>query len=86
MFVSHTKTRQDTRQHVTHYGSANQEFAASFRRNEQKRVIIKGVSYPLSPIPLPLLLPAYPLPLLAPATQDTIVLKTFFFLEFFDVV
>ena len=53
---------------------------------QQKRVIITGVSYPLFPIPLPLLLPAYPLPLLAPATQDTIASKTFFFLEFFDVV
>ena len=70
MFVSHTNTHQDTRQWVTHYGSANQEFAdASFRRNEQKWVIIAGVLSPLSPIPLPFSLSPYPLPLSTSATQ-----------------
>ena len=70
MFVSHTNTHQDTRQWVTHYGSANQEFAdASFRRNEQKWVIIAGVLSRLSPIPLPFSLSPYPLPLSTSATQ-----------------
>ena len=70
MFVSHTNTRQDTRQKVTHYGSANQEFAdASVCRNKQKGVLITGVPSPLSPIPLPFSLSSYHLPLPTPATQ-----------------
>ena len=47
---------------VTHYGSANLEFAdASVRRNEQKGVLVAGVAYPLSPISLLASLPPYPL-------------------------
>ena len=72
MFVSHTNTRQDTRQYVTHYGLANQEFAdASVWGNEQKGVLIAGVPSPLSPTPLPFSLSPYPLPLSTPATQAT---------------
>ena len=68
MFVSHTNTRQDTSQWVTHYGSANQEFAdTSVRWNEQKGVLIASVPSPLSPIPLPFSLSLYPLPLSTPA-------------------
>ena len=55
---------------VTHYESGNQEFAdASVCRNEQKGVLIAGVSYPLSPISLPFYLRPYPLPLSTPATH-----------------
>ena len=51
--LSLTNTRQDTRQYVTHHGSANQELAdASARSNEQKGVLLAGVPYPLSPFPL----------------------------------
>ena len=46
---------------------ANQKFAdASVRRNEQKGVLIAGVPFPLSPIPLPFSLPPYPLLLSTP--------------------
>ena len=61
--LSLTNARQDTRQYkVTHQSLANQEF-------EQKGVLIAGVLYPLSPVPLPFSLPPYPLPLLTTATQ-----------------
>ena len=45
----------NARQEVTHYLSANQEFAdASVRRNEQTGVLIAGVPYSsLSQIPFP---------------------------------
>ena len=66
--LSLTNTHQDTSQQVTHHGSANQEFAdASVRSDEQKGVLIAGVPYPLSPIPL--LFPPYPLPFSTPASQ-----------------
>ena len=45
--LSLTNTRQGTRQQVTQHGSANQEFI-----NEQKGLLIAGVPYHLSPIPL----------------------------------
>ena len=38
---------------------------AGVRRNEQMGFLIAGVSYTLSPIPLPCSLPPYPLPLLS---------------------
>ena len=51
--LSLTNTRQGTRQQVTQHGSANQEFTdASVRSNEQKGLLIAGVPYHLSPIPL----------------------------------
>ena len=51
--LSLTNTRQGTRQQVTHHGSTNQEFTdASVRSNEQKGLLIAGVPYHLSPIPL----------------------------------
>ena len=51
--LSLTNTHQGTRQWVTHHGSAIQEFAdASVRSNEQKGLLIAGVPYHLSPIPL----------------------------------
>ena len=40
---------------------------ASVRSDEQKEVLIAGVSYPLSPIPL--LFPPYPLPVSTPASR-----------------
>ena len=55
-------TCQDKSRSVTHYSSANQEFAdTSIHRNEQKGVLIAGVPYSLSPISLPFSLPPYPL-------------------------
>ena len=57
-------------QYVTHYGSANQEFAdASVRRYEQKGVLRAGVPSPSPQSPSPFSLPPYPLPLSTPATQ-----------------
>ena len=59
-------------QYVTHYGSANQEFAdASVRRYEQKGVLRAGVPSrsPQSPPLFPFLPIPYPLPLSTPATQ-----------------
>ena len=59
-------------QYVTHYGSANQEFAdASVRRYEQKGVLRAGVPSPLPKPPalFPFLPIPYPLPLSTPATQ-----------------
>ena len=51
--LSLTNTRQGTCQQVTQHGSANQEFTdASVRSNEQKGLLIAGVPYHLSPIPL----------------------------------
>ena len=51
--LSLTNTRQGTRQQVTQHGSANQEFTdTSVRSNEQKGLLIAGVPYHLSPIPL----------------------------------
>ena len=61
--LSLTNTRQGTRQQVTQHGSANQEFTdASVRSNEQKGLLIAGVPYHLSPIPLfyPFLPTPYP--------------------------
>ena len=50
-------------QYVTHYGSANQEFAdASVRRYEQKGVLRAGVPSPPPQSPSPFSLPPYPLP------------------------
>ena len=50
-------------QYVTHYGSANQEFAdASVRRYEQKGVLRAGVPSPSPQSPSPFSLPPYPLP------------------------
>ena len=50
-------------QYVTHYGSANQEFAdASVRRYEQKGVLRAGVPFPSPQSPSPFSLPPYPLP------------------------
>ena len=66
--LSLTNTRQDTRQYGAHYGSANQEFAdAGVRRNQQRGVLIAGVLYHFSPIPIPFLLSPYPLPLSTPS-------------------
>ena len=66
--LSLTNTHQDTSQRVTHHGSANQEFAdASVRCDEQKGVLIAGVPYPFSPIPL--LFPSYPLSFSTLASQ-----------------
>ena len=49
-------------QYVTHYGSANQEFAdASVRRYEQKGVLRAGVPSPSPQSPSPFSLPPYPL-------------------------
>ena len=51
--LSLTNTRQGTRQQVTQHGSANHEFKdASVRSNEQKGLLIAGVPYHLSLIPL----------------------------------
>ena len=64
--LSLINTRQDKSQSAIHYGSADKEFAdASVRRNKQKGVLIAGVPYPLSPIPLPFSLPPYLLSTLA---------------------
>ena len=50
-------------QYVTHYGSANQEFAdASVRRYEQKGVLRAGVPSPSPQSPSSFSLPPYPLP------------------------
>ena len=50
-------------QYVTHYGSANQEFAdASVRRYEQKGVLRAGVPSPSPQSSCPFSLPPYPLP------------------------
>ena len=49
-------------QYVTHYDSANQEFAdASVRRYEQKGVLRAGVPSPSPQSPSPFSLPPYPL-------------------------
>ena len=49
-------------QYVTHYRSANQEFAdASVRRYEQKGVLRAGVPSPSRQSPSPISLPPYPL-------------------------
>ena len=49
-------------QYVTHYGSANQEFAdASVRRYEEKGVLRAGVPSPSPQSPFPFSLPPYPL-------------------------
>ena len=65
-------------QYVTHYGSANQEFAdVSVRRYEQKGVLRAGSPPPLpNPPPLfPFLHIPYPLLLLTPATQASFLPK-----------
>ena len=54
-----------TDQKITHYSSAYQEIPWMLACTEMNKrgVLIAGVSYPLSPIPLPCSLPLYPLPL-----------------------
>ena len=83
--LSLINTRQDTRQFMNKLLITTQPII-----NEQKRALIAGVPYPISPLPLPFYLSPYPLS--TPATQATTIMsqltlrKVYLSIDFFALI